>query len=121
MGGRGRKCDRTDRCASKLEGENYFTRVGEQESVSYATGKGVKDTNPNEKKFTLQYYLTLAKQLEARDRLEIKVGDGGAVEMIQNGKDRVKLGKPGRLAKKIFLKVPNPYDNTQFIIKELGE
>ncbi|HMV42870.1 MAG TPA: DUF4115 domain-containing protein [Leptospiraceae bacterium] len=61
------------------------------------------------------------KQLEARDRLEIKVGDGGAVEMIQNGKDRVKLGKPGRLAKKIFLKVPNPYDNTQFIIKELGE
>jgi len=31
------------------EGENYFTRVGEQESVSYATGKGVKDTNPRNK------------------------------------------------------------------------
>jgi transcriptional regulator with XRE-family HTH domain len=61
------------------------------------------------------------KQLEARDRLEIKVGDGGAVEMIQNGKEKVKLGRPGRLAKKIFLKAPSPYDNTQFIIKELGE
>lgn len=31
------------------EGENYFTRVGEQESVAYATGKGVKDTNPRNK------------------------------------------------------------------------
>lgn len=61
------------------------------------------------------------KQLEARDRLEIKVGDGGAVEMIQNGKEKVKLGRPGRLAKKIFLKAPSPYDNTQFIIRELGE
>ena len=29
--------------------ENYFTRVGEQESVSYATGKGVRDTNPRNK------------------------------------------------------------------------
>ena len=61
------------------------------------------------------------KQLKARDRLEIKVGDGGAVEMIQNGKEKVKLGRPGRLAKKIFLKVPSPYDNTQFIIREQGE
>ena len=61
------------------------------------------------------------KQLEARDRLEIKVGDGGAVDMIQNGKEKVKLGRPGRLAKKIFLKAPSPYDNTQFIIRELGE
>ncbi len=61
------------------------------------------------------------KQLEARDRLEIKVGDGGAVEMIQNGKEKVRLGRPGRLAKKIFLKAPSPYDNTQFIIRELGE
>lgn len=41
--------------------------------------------------------------------------------MIQNGKEKVKLGRPGRLAKKIFLKAPSPYDNTQFIIRELGE
>ncbi|MCB1140763.1 MAG: helix-turn-helix domain-containing protein [Leptospiraceae bacterium] len=61
------------------------------------------------------------KQLEAKDRLEIKVGDGGVVEMIQNGKDRVKMGRPGKLTKKIFYKVPSPYDSTQFIIKETGE
>jgi len=61
------------------------------------------------------------KNLEARDRLEIKVGDGGAVEMIQNGKERVQLGKPGKLVKKIFIRTQNPYDSTQYIIKELGE
>lgn len=61
------------------------------------------------------------KQLEAKDRLEIKVGDGGAVEMIQNGKERVKLGRPGKLVKKIFYKAQNSYDSTQYIIKELGE
>lgn len=61
------------------------------------------------------------KALEARDRLEIKVGDGGAVEMIQNGKERVQLGKPGKLVKKIFVRTQNPYDSTQSIIKELGE
>ncbi len=61
------------------------------------------------------------KNLEARDRLEIKVGDGSAVEMIQNGKDRVVLGKPGKLIKKIFVRTQNPYDSTQSIIKELGE
>lgn len=61
------------------------------------------------------------KHLEARDRLEIKVGDGGAVEMVQNGKERVVLGKPGKLVKKIFIRKPNPYDSTQSIIGELGE
>lgn len=61
------------------------------------------------------------KSLEAKDRLEIKVGDGGAVEMIQNGKDRVQLGRPGKLVKKIFVRTQNPYDSTQSIIKELGE
>lgn len=61
------------------------------------------------------------KTLEARDRLELKIGDGGAVEMVQNGKERVRLGKPGKIIKKEFFKVPNPYDNTQFIIKERGE
>ena len=61
------------------------------------------------------------KNLEAGDRLEIKVGDGGAVDMIQNGKEKVRLGKSGKLVKKIFVKTPNPYDNTQYIIKELGE
>lgn len=61
------------------------------------------------------------KNLEANDRLEIKAGDGGAVEMVQNGKPRVKLGKSGKLVKKIFIKTPNPYDSTQYIIKELGE
>ncbi|MCE9499787.1 MAG: DUF4115 domain-containing protein [Leptospira sp.] len=62
-----------------------------------------------------------SKQLEAKDRMEIKVGDGGAVEMIQNGKEKVKLGKPGKLVKKVFYKVPSLYDSTQFVIKELGE
>ncbi|MDF3820285.1 DUF4115 domain-containing protein [Leptospira sp. 96542] len=61
------------------------------------------------------------KHLEGRDRLEIKVGDGGAVEMVQNGKERVVLGKPGKLVKKIFIRKPNPYDSTQSIIGELGE
>lgn len=61
------------------------------------------------------------RTLEARDRLEIKVGDGGAVDMIQNGKERVRLGKPGKLVKKVFVRTPNPYDSTQYIIKELGE
>ncbi len=61
------------------------------------------------------------KQLEAKDRLEIKVGDGGAVEMVQNGKERVKLGKPGKLVKKVYYKAPSLYDSTQFTIKELGE
>jgi len=61
------------------------------------------------------------RQLEAKDRLEIKVGDGGAVEMIQNGKERVKMGRPGKQIKKIFFKAPSPYDNTQFIIKEMGD
>lgn len=61
------------------------------------------------------------KTLEAKDRLEIKVGDGGAVEMIQNGKERVQLGRPGKLVKKIFVRTQNPYDSTQSIIKELGE
>ncbi|EMY69969.1 helix-turn-helix domain-containing protein [Leptospira vanthielii] len=61
------------------------------------------------------------KHLEARDRLEIKVGDGGAVEMVQNGKERSVLGKPGKLVKKIFIRKPNPYDSTQSIIGELGE
>ncbi|PKA16908.1 helix-turn-helix domain-containing protein [Leptospira haakeii] len=61
------------------------------------------------------------KTLEAKDRLEIKVGDGSAVEMIQNGKPKVVLGRPGKLVKKVYIKTPNPYDSTQFIIKELGE
>lgn len=61
------------------------------------------------------------KALEAKDRLEIKVGDGSAVEMIQNGKPKVVLGRPGKLVKKVYIKTPNPYDSTQFIIKELGE
>ena len=61
------------------------------------------------------------KHLEARDRLEMKVGDGGAVEMVQNGKERVVLGKPGKLVKKIFIRKQNPYDSTQSIIGELGE
>ncbi len=61
------------------------------------------------------------KQLEAKDRLEIKVGDGGAVEMVQNGKEKVKLGKPGKLVKKVYFKAPSLYDSTQFTIKELGE
>ena len=61
------------------------------------------------------------KQLEAKDRLEIKVGDGGAVEMIQNGKERIKMGRPGKTTKKIFYKAASPYDSTQFIIKEMGD
>ncbi|TGL63856.1 helix-turn-helix domain-containing protein [Leptospira ognonensis] len=61
------------------------------------------------------------KHLEARDRLEMKVGDGGAVEMVQNGKERTVLGKPGKLVKKIFIRKQNPYDSTQSIIGELGE
>ncbi|EQA47092.1 DNA-binding helix-turn-helix protein [Leptospira broomii serovar Hurstbridge str. 5399] len=61
------------------------------------------------------------RSLEAKDRLELKVGDGSAVEMIQNGKTKVVLGRPGKLVKKVFVKTPNPYDSTQFIIKELGE
>ncbi|MBE7411261.1 MAG: helix-turn-helix domain-containing protein [Leptospiraceae bacterium] len=61
------------------------------------------------------------RQLEAKDRLEIKVGDGGAVEMVQNGKDKVRLGKPGKLVKKVYYKAPSLYDSTQYTIKELGE
>ncbi|PJZ70367.1 transcriptional regulator [Leptospira perolatii] len=61
------------------------------------------------------------RSLEGKDRLELKVGDGSAVEMIQNGKPKVVLGRPGKLVKKVFVKTPNPYDSTQFIIKELGE
>jgi transcriptional regulator with XRE-family HTH domain len=61
------------------------------------------------------------KQLEAKDRLEIKVGDGGAVDMVQNGKERIKMGRPGKLTRKIYFKAPSPYDSTQFIIKEMGD
>lgn len=61
------------------------------------------------------------KQLEARDMLEIKVGNGGVVEISQNGKERTKLGKAGRLVRKIFQKVQNPLDSTQFTIRESGE
>ncbi|MCB1190718.1 MAG: helix-turn-helix domain-containing protein [Leptospiraceae bacterium] len=61
------------------------------------------------------------KQLEARDRLELKIGDGGAVEMSINGKPRVRMGKPGKQVTKIFYKAPNPFNNTEFIIKEIGE
>ncbi|EMY77136.1 DNA-binding helix-turn-helix protein [Leptospira weilii serovar Ranarum str. ICFT] len=61
------------------------------------------------------------RSLEAKDRLELKVGDGSAVEMIQNGKPKITLGRPGKLVKKIFVKTQNPYDSTQSIIKELGE
>ncbi len=59
--------------------------------------------------------------LEARNRLELKVGDGSAVEISQNGKERVKLARNNKVTKKIFYKVPNPYDSSQFIIKELGD
>ncbi len=61
------------------------------------------------------------RQLEARDRLEIKVMDGSAVEISQNGKEKTKLGKTTRYVKKIFQKVPNPLDSTQFNIRESGE
>lgn len=59
--------------------------------------------------------------LEARNRLELKVGDGSAVEISQNGKERVRLAKTNKVTKKIFYKVPNPYDSSQFIIKEQGD
>lgn len=61
------------------------------------------------------------KQLEARDRLELKIGDGGAVEMSLNGKPRVRMGRRGKQVTKIFYKAPNPFNNTEFIIKEMGE
>lgn len=61
------------------------------------------------------------RQLEARDRLEIKVMDGSAVEISQNGRDKVKLGRTTKYVKKIFQKVPNPLDSTQFNIRESGE
>ncbi|MBM9500190.1 helix-turn-helix domain-containing protein [Leptospira sp. 201903071] len=61
------------------------------------------------------------RSLEAKDRLELKVGDGSAVEMIQNGKPKITLGRPGKLVKKIFVKTQNPYDSTQSVIRELGE
>ncbi len=60
------------------------------------------------------------KQLEARDRLEIKVMDGSAVDIVQNGKDKIKLGR-ARYVKKIYQKVQNPLDSTKFEIKESGE
>lgn len=59
--------------------------------------------------------------LEARNRLELKVGDGSAVEISQNGKERVKLARANKVTKKIYFKVPNPYDSSQFIIKEQGD
>jgi cytoskeletal protein RodZ len=61
------------------------------------------------------------KLLEAKDRLEMIIGNGGGVEMIQNGKPKILLGKPGKMIKKVFYKVPNKYDSTQYIIKEAGE
>ncbi|MDX1960874.1 MAG: DUF4115 domain-containing protein [Leptospiraceae bacterium] len=61
------------------------------------------------------------KHLEAKDRLEMIIGNGGGVEMVQNGKAKVLLGKPGKMIKKVFYKVQNKYDSTQFIIKEAGE
>ena len=58
------------------------------------------------------------RMLEANERLEIKIGDGSAVEMIQNENRKTTLGPPGKLIRKVFLKVPDPYDSTKFIIKE---
>lgn len=58
------------------------------------------------------------KILEANDRLEIKVSDGGAVEVEINGKNKGKLGRPGQSVQKAYYKVPDPYDSTRYQIKE---
>ncbi|MEM7181243.1 MAG: helix-turn-helix domain-containing protein [Spirochaetota bacterium] len=61
------------------------------------------------------------KILEANNRLELKVVDGSAVELSMGGKSRGKLGRPGQLVKKVFYKVPDPFDSTRYNIREAGE
>lgn len=61
------------------------------------------------------------RNFEAENKLEINVGDGSAVELSQGGKEKIRLSSTPKLMKKVYTKVPNPYDNTQFIIKEIGD
>ena len=56
--------------------------------------------------------------LEATERLELKIGDGSAVEMIQNGNRSPRLSEAGKLVRKVFVKVPDPYDATKLTIQQ---
>ena len=57
---------------------------------------------------------------EAKDRLVIKIGNGGGVK-VGRGEDLKIAGPPGRIVKFLFEKVPNPLDKTNFRIEESKE
>lgn len=57
---------------------------------------------------------------EAKDRLLIKIGNGGGVK-LGRGQDLKIAGPPGRIVKFLFEKVPNPLDKSNFRIEESKE
>lgn len=58
------------------------------------------------------------RTLEAQNRLEIKVGNGGGVRILREGQQPRIAGPPGRIVKIIYKKVPNPLDPGIFQIQE---
>ncbi len=58
------------------------------------------------------------RTLEARNRLEIKVGNGGGVRILREGQQPKVAGPPGRIVKIIYKKVPDPLDPGIFQIQE---
>ncbi|MBI3395763.1 MAG: helix-turn-helix domain-containing protein [Spirochaetia bacterium] len=50
------------------------------------------------------------RTLEAKNRLEIKVGDAGSVRIMRDGYPAKMAGPPGRIAKIVYKKVPDPLD-----------
>jgi transcriptional regulator with XRE-family HTH domain len=58
------------------------------------------------------------KTVEAKNRLEIKVGNGGGVQILKEGRLPRVVGPPGKLVKIIYKKVPDPLDPGLFNIQE---
>ncbi|MCB1327583.1 MAG: helix-turn-helix domain-containing protein [Spirochaetales bacterium] len=59
--------------------------------------------------------------LEARNRLEIKVGNGGGVRIIREGVPARLAGPPGKIVKIVYRRVPDPLDPTQSNVQEAVE
>ena len=58
------------------------------------------------------------RTLEARNRLEIKVGNGGGVRILREGRQPRIAGPPGRIVKIVYKKVPDPLDPGIYQIQE---
>ena len=60
------------------------------------------------------------RMIEAKNRLEIKLGNGGGVK-VGRGNDLKIAGPPSKIVKFVFKRVPDPLDRTKFKIEESKE